>query len=208
MANYYSHAFRLLGYQFTDGALEKTEQYLSRISGLQRLYSAIMTAKVRKSQAQAPHPHGLEHAWVWLSNILMLDPLPEVFPTLILRFIEICGPEMLTAYGKQFVKLILAVQAQYIPKLDQIDSGGPFSRLKVLIETMVNEGRIEPLKGMLSANFWWAGATIRRDVCYPRSFPSIHRYIKHKANTAWQWLDNVTFLVFRRNIYVIRGFIC
>lgn len=134
--------------------MEKPEQYLSRISGLQRLYSAIMTTKLRRSQAQSPHPHGLENAWIWLSNILMLDPLPEVFASLILRFMEICGPEMLTAYGKQFVKLIIALQSQYIPKLEQIDSGGPFTRLKVLIETIINEGRIEPLKGILPANYW------------------------------------------------------
>lgn len=134
--------------------MEKQEQYLNRISGLQRLYSAIMTAKLRRTQAHIPHPHGLENAWIWLSNILMLDPLPEIFPTLILRFMEICGPDMLTAYGKQFVKLIIALQSQYIPKLDQIDSGGPFSRLKGLIESIISENRIEDMKGTLPANFW------------------------------------------------------
>lgn len=154
MVYFFFSIFRLLGYQFTDDIMEKPEQYLNRISGLQRLYSAIMTAKLRRSQTNLPHPHGLENGWIWLSNILMLDPLPEIFPTLILRFMEICGPEMLSAYGKQFVKLIIALQSQYIPKLDQIDSGGPFSRLKGLIESIITENRIEDMKGTLPANFW------------------------------------------------------
>lgn len=100
--------------------MEKQEQYLSRISGLQRLYSAIMISKLRRNQMNAPHPHGLENAWIWLSNMLMLDPLAEICPTLILRFIEICGQSMFLVYKKQFLKLIVALQAQYIPKLNQV----------------------------------------------------------------------------------------
>lgn len=38
--------------------------------------------------------------------------------------------------------------------LIQIDSGGPFTRLKVLIDTIISENKIEQLKGALPPNFW------------------------------------------------------
>lgn len=116
------HSCSVLGYKFNDGIMEDKEQYLKRISGLQRLYSAVLITKLRRNQQHIMHPHGLENGWIWLTNVLMLDPLPGISPTLLLEFIQICGAEMLQLYKKQFMKLMIALHHQYISKLDRVSS--------------------------------------------------------------------------------------
>lgn len=42
----------------------------------------------------------------------------------------------------------------YFSLIKQIDSGGPNARLKVFIDTIVRESRIQPPSGTLPPNFW------------------------------------------------------
>lgn len=102
--------------------MEDQESYLKRIAGLQRLYSAVLITKVKRSQQHIMHPHGLENGWIWLTNFIMLDTLPGICPTLLLEFIQICGSEMLQLYKKQFIKLVMVLHNQYIPKLDKVSA--------------------------------------------------------------------------------------
>lgn len=111
---------RMLGYRFTDDKIEPQDQYLKRLSGLQRLYSAILITKQRRSQQNQPHPHGIENGWIWLSNFLNLEPLPEICATLLLEFIQVCGSELWQTYQRQFLKLLLALQQAYMVKLDEV----------------------------------------------------------------------------------------
>lgn len=110
----------LLGYNFIDGKMEEQEQYLKRISGLQRLYSAIQITKLRRNQQYGDHPHGIENGWIWLSNFLMIVPLPGISATLLLEFIQICGAEMWQTYKKQFMKLMMVLHNCYISNLSKV----------------------------------------------------------------------------------------
>lgn len=118
----------ILGYKFNDGKMEEQEQYLKRISGLQRLYSAVLITKLRKSQQHLEHPHGLEYGWMWISNFIMLDPLPGISPTLLMEFIQTCGAEMWQIYKKQFMKILVVLNDQYMPKLERVRD---FSNLSI-----------------------------------------------------------------------------
>lgn len=112
-----------MGYKFTnDGKIEDQQEYLKRLSGLQRLYSAVLITKLKRSQQHLEHPHGIENAWLWLSNYLMLDPLPGISEVLVLEFIQICGAEMWQVYKKQFMKLLVVLHDQYIPRLEVVSS--------------------------------------------------------------------------------------
>lgn len=112
----------LIGYKFNDGKLEEQEQYLKRISGLQRLYSAVLITKLKRNQHHMDHPHSLENGWIWFTNFLILDPLPGINSTLLLEFLQICGLEMWQAYKKQFMKLLILLQNQYLLKLDKVSA--------------------------------------------------------------------------------------
>lgn len=112
-----------MGYKFTkNGEIEDQQEYLKRISGLQRLYSAVLITKSKRAQQHLEHPYGIENAWMWLSNYLMLDPLPGISEVLVLEFIQICGAEMWQVYKRQFMKLLVVLHAQYIPRLERVNS--------------------------------------------------------------------------------------
>lgn len=110
----------MIGYKFNDDKLEEQEQYLKRISGLQRLYSAVLITKLKRNQQHIGHPHSLENGWLWFTNYLMLDPLPGISSTLLLEFIQICGLEMWQVYKKQFMKLLFLLHNHYLAKLEKV----------------------------------------------------------------------------------------
>lgn len=142
-----------LGYRFVDGALEKHDQYLKRMTGLARLYAAVVVSNPRRGET-APHPHSLECGWRWLCNILNLNPLPDICATLITEFLQTAGPSLWACYGKQFVKLLKVMHEQYLPALNKVDEGGPKARLEALIAKITAEGKIDRPEGMLSPDFW------------------------------------------------------
>jgi nucleoporin GLE1 len=144
--------FRSLGYRFTDGAVEKQDQYLKRVAGIGRLYFAILVT--RPNSEQSPHPHNLDNGWRWLTNFLNLDPQPDVCATLICEFLQVAGYQMWQCFGKQFVKLLLFIQTQYMPRLNKVDQGGPKARLEAFLAKIISEGKIDPAEGLLSPNFW------------------------------------------------------
>lgn len=66
-----SDIYRSLGYTFKDNVLETDHSFLQRLLGLVRLYASVIISKTRRS-VNKPHPHGIEFAWMWLSNELNL----------------------------------------------------------------------------------------------------------------------------------------
>ncbi|XP_058461580.1 mRNA export factor Gle1 isoform X2 [Malaya genurostris] len=146
--------FKSIGYRYSaDGQLEKQDQYLKRMTGLARLYSAVVVANVRRGEA-TPHPHSFECGWRWMCNILNLQPLPDICATLLTEFLQIAGASLWAHYGKQYTKLLQVIQGQYLPALNKVDEGGPKARLEALIAKITAEGRIERPEGMLSPDFW------------------------------------------------------
>lgn len=51
--------YKKLGYQFTDGTIEKQDKFLKRMSGIMRLYFAILITLPKSGKS----PHGLCYAW-------------------------------------------------------------------------------------------------------------------------------------------------
>ena len=62
--------YKSLGYKYTeDGTVEKQDKYLTRMTGLMRLYASIIVTKQRRG-CNTPHPHGIQNAWRWLAITL------------------------------------------------------------------------------------------------------------------------------------------
>lgn len=123
------------------------------MSGYARLYSAVLITKVRANEI-SPHPHNIENGWTWLCNILNLEPLPDICATFILEFLQICGSTLISLYSKQFLKVLRLIKDQYFIKLNNIDEGGPKTRLEVFLINVFKNGRIEEPPGILANNFW------------------------------------------------------
>ncbi|KAH0505235.1 Nucleoporin GLE1 [Microtus ochrogaster] len=128
---------RMLGYQVTDSKVEQQDNFLKRMSGMIRLYAAIIQLQWPYGNRQEAHPHGLNHGWRWLAQILNMEPLSDVTATLLFDFLEVCGNALMKQYQVQFWKMILLIKEDYFPRIEAITSSGQmgsFIRLKQFLE--------------------------------------------------------------------------
>ncbi|CAO2598050.1 mRNA export factor GLE1 [Lemmus lemmus] len=107
---------RMLGYQVTDSKVEQQDNFLKRMSGMIRLYAAIIQLQWPYGNRQEAHPHGLNHGWRWLAQILNMEPLSDVTATLLFDFLEVCGNALMKQYQVQFWKMILLIKEDYFPR--------------------------------------------------------------------------------------------
>ncbi|XP_028612895.1 nucleoporin GLE1 [Grammomys surdaster] len=148
---------RLLGYQVTDSKVEQQDNFLKRMSGMIRLYAAIIQLQWPYGNRQEAHPHGLNHGWRWLAQILNMEPLSDVTATLLFDFLEVCGNALMRQYQVQFWKTILLIQEDYLPRIEAITSSGQmgsFIRLKQFLEKCLQRREIPVPRGFLTSSFW------------------------------------------------------
>nr|KAG5694358.1 hypothetical protein BaRGS_002212 [Batillaria attramentaria] len=117
-----SSSHESLGYNVEDGTIEPQDKYLRRMSGIMRLYAAILITAPPQG-ANHPHPHGIECAWIWLSRTLNLKPDPDITATAIFDMLQVTGNFLLRAYRVQFVKLLHALCKLFLPKLKEVAAG-------------------------------------------------------------------------------------
>ncbi|XP_006834899.1 PREDICTED: nucleoporin GLE1 [Chrysochloris asiatica] len=148
---------RLLGYQVKDSKVEQQDNFLKRMSGMIRLYAAIIQLQWPYGSRQGIHPHGLNHGWRWLAQILNMEPLSDVTATLLFDFLEVCGNALMKQYQVQFWKMILLIKEDYFPRIEAITSSGQmgsFIRLKQFLEKCLQRKEIPLPKGFLTSSFW------------------------------------------------------
>ncbi|KAL2782124.1 mRNA export factor GLE1 isoform 1 [Daubentonia madagascariensis] len=148
---------RMLGYQVKDSKVEQQDNFLKRMSGMIRLYAAIIQLRWPYGNRQEIHPHGLNHGWRWLAQILNMEPLSDVTATLLFDFLEVCGNALMKQYQVQFWKMIILIKEDYFPRIEAITSAGQmgsFIRLKQFLEKCLQRKEIPVPKGFLTSSFW------------------------------------------------------
>lgn len=148
---------RILGYRVDDSGVEGQDSFLKRMSGMIRLYAAIIQLRWPYGSKQGPAPHGLNHGWRWLAQMLNMEPLADITATLLFDFLEVCGNALMKQYQGQFWKLILLLKEEYFPRIEAVTSTGEMGsviRLKQFLETSLQSRQISPPKGQLSSMFW------------------------------------------------------
>lgn len=132
------------GYTYSDeGVVEKQDKFLKRMTGIFRLRCAIWTAKMPKF-LNTPHPQGLCYAWHWLASFINLKPEPDISATLLHDFFIMCGSTCNKFYGIQFTKILSLTCSHYLKILDNIDEGGPKTRLEVYLQTVLKSNDVPP----------------------------------------------------------------
>lgn len=144
--------YKSQGYKYIDGIVEKQDKFLKRMTGIMRLYSAIFITKAKRGQSG--NPHGISHAWKWLSSILNLEPRLDITATMIHVFLDNVGFAMQSTYKRMFQKIMKFIIIKYMPMLTQIDSGGPVTRLTVMLEEYKTKQSFEIPSGILPGSFW------------------------------------------------------
>lgn len=146
-----------LGYQYTDGQIEKQDKFLKRMSGLVGLYAAVMSSTVRGQQQQQQHPYGLANAWKFLVSVLNLPPRSEITATVLFHFLEVTGSALTQAYGKQFQKVLHILCTDYFAMIRNVTPdgcAGPVVRLDNFLQNAIKRRGIPPPSGQLPPNFW------------------------------------------------------
>jgi len=150
---------RRLGYKVSsDGDIEQQDKFLRRVSGMTRLYAALVISSPPPSSVVGPihHPHGIEHAWTWLGHMVNVEPRPDVTATVLHEFLAVAGHSLSQTYRRQFTKLVETVFSEYLPRIAAVSTSpasGPVSRLESLLKSCVT-GHIKPPSGLLSPSFW------------------------------------------------------
>ncbi|KAM6931335.1 mRNA export factor GLE1 [Xenentodon cancila] len=148
---------RILGYRVDDGAAEGQDTFLKRMSGMIRLYAAVIQLRWPYGSKQGSVPHGLNHGWRWLAQMLNMEPLADITATLLFDFLEVCGNALMKQYQGQFWKLILLLKEEYFPRIEAVTSSGQMGsviRLKQFLEMSLQSRQFSPPKGQLSSTFW------------------------------------------------------
>ncbi|XP_035197759.1 nucleoporin GLE1 [Oxyura jamaicensis] len=148
---------RMLGYQFKDSKMEEQDHFLKRISGMIRLYAAIIQLRWPYGNRQGTHPHGLSYGWRWLAQMLNMEPLENVTATVLFGFLEVCGNALMKEYQFQFWKMILLIREDYFPRIEAVTSSGQMGslmRFKQFLEECLQKKEIPLPKGFLQSSFW------------------------------------------------------
>lgn len=148
---------RILGYRVDDSGVEGQDSFLKRMSGMIRLYAALIQLRWPYGSKQGSAPHGLNHGWRWLAQMLNMEPLADITATLLFDFLEVCGHALMRQYQSQFWKLILLLKEEYFPRIEAVTSSGQMGsviRLKHFLETSLQCRQIRPPKGQLNSAFW------------------------------------------------------
>lgn len=142
------------GYKYDlSGNVESHNKYLKRMTGIVRLYAALIVTSPKYKQPVI----GLGHAWVFVAGTLNQNPVADITATMLVEFLNIVGFSMHLAYGKQFIKLLQYINSHYLKKVILVTPsghGGPITRLNSFLSKHLCTGLFEEPKGMLSSNFW------------------------------------------------------
>lgn len=142
------------GYKYDlSGNVESHNKYIMRMTGIVRLYAALIVTSPKYEQPVI----GLSHAWIFVAATLNLNPVADITATMLVEFLNIVGFAMHLAYGKQFFKLLQYIDTYYLKKIVLVTPsghGGPITRLNSFISKHLCTELFEEPKGMLSSDFW------------------------------------------------------
>lgn len=148
--------YKALGYEYVDGVVEKQDKFLKRMSGVVRLYAAVIVSVPRVKQQQ-PHPFGLKNGWKFLAATVNLPPRLEITATVLFNFLEVAGHSLSHAYGKQFIKLLHLLCTEYFTLIRNVTpdgSDGPVVRFDDFLQKTIKRREIAPPSGQLPPRFW------------------------------------------------------
>lgn len=144
--------YKSLGYSYTNGVVEKQDKFLNRMTGIIRLFAAIIVTKTKSGKAL-----GIGIAWMLISATVNLTPQLDITAIFLNEMLLITGYDLKKAYGRQFYKMLKYIDTSYMKKIDEITPitcVGPVQRLKTFISKAIQVGYIEKSNDIIPFNYW------------------------------------------------------
>lgn len=108
---------KMIGYHEEDGKLESSESYLNRVRSSMKLYAALIQTEIEGIR----NPHGLKEGWAWLARFLNALPANRSTAVALETFLKMAGFALYRRYGRQFRKILNAIQRRFLPALKERD---------------------------------------------------------------------------------------
>lgn len=145
--------WKAMGYEVSNGEIEEDDKFLQRMSGLIRLYAAVIQSPLPPGVSK--HPYGLAKGWQWIAELLNMNPRPDITTTILHNFLEVAGHEMMNFYKKQFEKILFVICHDFYPKLEAATKDkASLARLKLFLEKCAKDKRFPIPEGRVDKNFW------------------------------------------------------
>lgn len=144
--------YKSLGYNYTDGVVEKQDKYVKRMTGIIRLFAAIIVTETKSGKALC-----ISQAWMLIAATVNLIPQLDITAVLLHEMLVITGHDLKQVYEKQFIKMLRYIDTIYVKKIEEITPvgcGGPVQRLKTFISKIIHIGYIDKPKGIIPYRFW------------------------------------------------------
>lgn len=144
--------YKSLGYNYINGVVETQNKYVNRMTGIIRLFAAIIVTETKSGKAL-----GIGQAWMLLAATVNLVPQLDITAILLHEMLKTTSYYLNQAYGRQFIKILLYIDTNYMKKIDEvtpIGCFGPVQRLKTFISKIILQRHIVKPQGILPYNFW------------------------------------------------------
>lgn len=145
--------YKLLGYNYTNGVVEEQDKYVIRMTGIIRLFAAIIVTKTISGRVL-----NVEQAWIIIATTLNIVPQLDITAILLYEMLTITGYYLRRAYGKQFIKMLKYIDTNYMKKIDEVTPigfNGPVQRLKTFLSKVDKlDYYIDKPKGILPYSYW------------------------------------------------------
>lgn len=148
---------KCLGYEVEGEDVESEDKYQKKLSGIVRLYAAILQSPMPPSLSSMPHPFGVHNGWTWISRVINLEVRETTTATILYDFLEVAGYSLSNSYGMQFTKLLQILCSKIVPKVDQItqpENKGSVVRLKIFLDKCVKSNNFPIPDGHISSRWW------------------------------------------------------
>jgi len=144
--------YKSLCYNYTNGVVEKQDKYVKRMTGIIRLFAAIIVTESKSGKAL-----GIGQAWMLIAATVNLVPQLDITAIFLHEILMITGYSLKQTYGRQLIKMLEYINTNYMKKIEEvtpIGCGGPVQRLKSFISKVIQVGYVEKPKGVIPHNFW------------------------------------------------------
>lgn len=137
-----------MGYRKADGALESGDAFVTRMGGYVLFFAALL-------QVDGAPPEALERLWAWLARALNRLPPDRLVASSILNVLKMAGFRLHREYGRQFFKLLLFVNEDFLGRLEAAgdpDARAAHTRIRTFLQDREfqnePEGRRMPVAGV------------------------------------------------------------
>lgn len=128
---------------------ESEQVFMDRLSGCAAFLAALMQTDSQFMDAQVfPNLYSIDHAWPWLASFLNNPSFlacPYSVPVLV-TFLTVCGFSMRARFGRQFQKILLLIQEEYLHRIPK-SAVAAQTRLEILVRDSLSGSKgicIEP----------------------------------------------------------------